>query len=158
MMLYRCDKYNQIYRYCRDEVLRADLQPVFKQVDIEMSYPSREELFTLIEGLMAAVFTLTGIEIPTPLPQMSFQEAMECYGSDKPDTRFEVCLQDFTEIFKQAGPGVFREMVDAGQTVRGLVAPNISYSRKSLDEFNTFIKQLGGAGVAWIRIGEDGNT
>src|SRR5207247_3594554 len=158
LMISGFEKYFQIVRCFRDEDLRADRQPEFTQVDIEMSFPSREALFTLIEGLMAAVFALTGIEIPTPLPQMTFQEAMECYGSDKPDTRFEVCLQDFTEIFKQAEPGGFREMVDAGQTVRGLVAPNISYSRKSLDEFNTFIKQLGGAGVAWIRIGEDGNT
>ena len=158
LMISGFEKYFQIVRCFRDEDLRADRQPEFTQVDIEMSFPSREALFTLIEGLMAAVFALTGIEIPTPLPQMTFQEAMECYGSDKPDTRFEVCLQDFTEIFKQAEPGGFREMVDAGQTVRGLVAPNISYSRKSLDEFNTFIKQLGGAGVAWIRIGEDANT
>src|SRR5439155_24304727 len=117
--------------------------PEFTQVDIEMSFPSSEALFTLIEGLMAAVFELAGIRIPTPLPRMSFQEAMERYGSDKPDTRFEVCLQDFTEIFKQAERSAFREIVDAGQTVRGLVASKTSYSRITLDELNAFIKQLG---------------
>jgi aspartyl-tRNA synthetase len=158
LMISGFEKYFQIVRCFRDEDLRADRQPEFTQVDIEMSFPSREALFTLIEGLMAAVFELTGIRIPTPLPRMSFQEAMERYGSDKPDTRFDVCLQDFTGIFELAEASAFREMADAGQTVRGLVAPKTSYSRKTLDEFNAFIKQLGGAGVAWIRIGEDGYT
>src|SRR5262245_35459333 len=158
LMISGFEKYFQIVRCFRDEDLRADRQPEFTQVDIELSFPSQDALFALIEGLMAAVFGLAGIQISTPLPRMSFQEAMEGYGSDKPDTRFEVHLQDFTEIFKQADASAFREMADAGQTVRGLLAPRTSYSRKTLDELNTFVKQLGGAGVAWIRLGEDGNT
>ncbi|PYS51983.1 MAG: aspartate--tRNA ligase [Acidobacteria bacterium] len=158
LMISGFEKYFQIVRCFRDEDLRADRQPEFTQVDIEMSFPSREVLFTLIEGLMTEVFASAGIGIPTPLPRMSFQEAMERYGSDKPDTRFDVCLQDFTEIFKQADASAFRQMADAGQTVRGLVAPKTSYSRKSLDDLNGFIKQLGGAGLAWIRMSEDGNA
>src|SRR5207248_7286205 len=101
-------------------------------------------------------FALNGTEIRTPLPRLSFQEAMERYGSDKPDTRFDVFLQDFTEIFKNGDAGVFREMAASGNTVRGLVAPKTAYSRKQLDDIALFVKQLGGAGVAWIKIGEDG--
>jgi aspartyl-tRNA synthetase len=89
---------------------------------------------------------------------MTFEEAMERYGSDKPDTRFEVFLQDFTAIFKTAEPSAFREIVDAGDTVRGIVAPKVSYSRKALDDLAAFVKQLGGAGIAWIKIGEEGTT
>jgi aspartyl-tRNA synthetase len=87
---------------------------------------------------------------------MSFETAMNRYGSDKPDTRFEVFLQDFTDVFKSAEAGVFREMADIGNTVRGLVAPRTSYSRKQLDDIAVFVKQLGGAGVAWTRLGEEG--
>src|SRR5262249_20928422 len=141
-----------------DEDLRADRQPEFTQLDIETSFPDRDELFSLIEGLMVKVFALNGIEIPTPLRRMTFDEAMERYGSDKPDTRFEVFLQDFTEIFKTADASAFREMVDAGDSVRGFVAPKVSYSRKQLDDIAAFVKQLGGAGIAWIKIGDEGTT
>src|SRR5438874_1583573 len=84
-------------------------------IDILMSFPSRETLFTMIEGMMSEVFALNGIHIPGQLPRMSFQEAMDRYGSDKPDTRFEVFLQDFTEIFKAADASVFREIAETGQ-------------------------------------------
>jgi aspartyl-tRNA synthetase len=87
---------------------------------------------------------------------MSFQEAMDRYGSDKPDTRFDVFLQDFTDIFKNAEAGVFRELAGIGNTVRGLVAPKTAYSRKQLDDIALYVKQLGGAGVGWIKIGDDG--
>src|SRR5438094_7055197 len=156
LMISGFDKYFQIVKCFRDEDLRADRQPEFTQVDIETSFPSRESLFALIEGLMVEVFSLNGIAIPRPLPRMSFQEAMDRYGSDKPDTRFDVFLQDFTDIFKSAESGVFREMAETGNTVRGLVAPKTAYSRKQLDDIALFVKQLGGAGVAWIKIGDDG--
>jgi len=158
LMISGFEKYFQIVKCFRDEDLRADRQPEFTQLDIEMSFPSREALFTLIEGLMVEVFALNGITIPTPLPRMSFEEAMDRYGSDKPDTRFEIYLQDFTDIFKAADASALREMVEAGQTVRGLVAPKVSYSRKALDDIDTFVKQLGAKGVAWIKVGEDGIT
>jgi aspartyl-tRNA synthetase len=156
LMVSGFEKYFQIVKCFRDEDLRADRQPEFTQIDIEMSFPRRDALFTMIEGMMAKVFALNGVNIPTPLPRMNFEEAMNRYGSDKPDTRFDVFLQDFTEIFKKGEAGVFREMADVGHTVRGLVAPKTSYSRKQLDDLALFVKQLGGAGVAWIKIGDEG--
>jgi aspartyl-tRNA synthetase len=156
LMVSGFEKYFQIVKCFRDEDLRADRQPEFTQIDIEMSFPRREALFSMIEGMMAEVFALKGIKIPMPLPKMSFEEAMDRYGSDKPDTRFEVFLQDFTEIFKDADAGVFRDLAQTGNTVRGLVAPKTAYSRKQLDDIALFVKQLGGAGVAWIKIGDDG--
>jgi aspartyl-tRNA synthetase len=156
LMVSGFEKYFQIVKCFRDEDLRADRQPEFTQIDIETSFPRREALFSMIEGMMTKVFALKGIQIPTPLPRMSFQEAMDRYGSDKPDTRFDVFLQDFTSIFKSAETGVFREMADIGNTVRGLVAPKTAYSRKQLDDIALFVKQLGGAGVGWIKIGDDG--
>ena len=158
LMISGFEKYFQIVKCFRDEDLRADRQPEFTQVDIEISFPVRDDLFALIEGMMASVFALNGINIPTPLPRMTFEEAMERYGSDKPDTRFDVFLQDFTEIFKTAEPSAFREIVDAGDAVRGFVAPKVTYSRKALDDIAAFVKQLGGAGVAWIKIGDEGTT
>jgi aspartyl-tRNA synthetase len=156
LMVSGFEKYFQIVKCFRDEDLRADRQPEFTQLDIEMSFPRREALFTMIEGLITKVFALKGISVPLPLTRMSFQEAMDRYGSDKPDTRFEVFLQDFTDIFKRAESGVFREMAESGNTVRGLVAPKTAYSRKQLDDLALYVKQLGGAGVAWIKIGDDG--
>jgi len=156
LMISGFEKYFQIVKCFRDEDLRADRQPEFTQIDIETSFPRREELFTMIEGMMSKVFGLKGINIPLPLPRINFEEAMNRYGSDKPDTRFDVFLQDFTDIFKSAESGVFREMAETGNTVRGLVAPKTAYSRKQLDDIAAYVKQLGGAGVAWIKIGEDG--
>ena len=156
LMISGFEKYFQIVKCFRDEDLRADRQPEFTQIDIEISFPRRDALFEMIEGMMAKVFALKGIMIRTPLPRMSFQEAMDRYGSDKPDTRFDVFLQDYTDIFKTGESGVFRDLAETGGTVRGLVAPKTSYSRKQLDDLALYVKQLGGAGVAWIRIGEDG--
>jgi aspartyl-tRNA synthetase len=99
---------------------------------------------------------LKGIDLPRPLPRMTWDQAMQQYGSDKPDTRFEVFLQDYTDLFKTAETSVFRELADSGQSIRGLVAPGLSYSRKQIDDLNAYIKQIGGAGVAWIKLGADG--
>jgi aspartyl-tRNA synthetase len=150
------ERYYQIVRCFRDEDLRADRQPEFTQVDIEMSFPSQEELFPIMEQMMVEVFALNGVNISTPIPRMSFEEAMEKYGSDKPDTRFDVLLQDFTEIFKKAEPGVFREMAEGGQTIRGFMAPRVSYSRKVLDDLTAHMKQMGAAGLAWIKPTNEG--
>jgi aspartyl-tRNA synthetase len=156
LMISGFDRYYQIVRCFRDEDLRADRQPEFTQVDIEMSFPSQEELFPIIEEMMVEVFALNGISISRPIPRISFEEAMDKYGSDKPDTRFEVFLQDFTEIFKKAEPGVFREMADSGQTIRGFMAPGVSYSRKVLDDLTNYVKQMGAAGLAWIKPTSEG--
>jgi len=156
LMISGFERYYQIVRCFRDEDLRADRQPEFTQVDIEMSFLSQEELFPIIEEMMVDVFALNGVKMPTPIPRMSFEEAMEKYGSDKPDTRFDVLLQDFTEIFKKAEPGVFREMAEAGQTIRGFMAPGVSYSRKVLDDLTNYMKQMGAVGLAWIKPTSEG--
>jgi aspartyl-tRNA synthetase len=156
LMISGFERYYQIVRCFRDEDLRADRQPEFTQVDIEMSFPSQEELFPIMEQMMVEVFALNGVNISTPIPRMSFEEAMEKYGSDKPDTRFDVLLQDFTEIFKKAEPGVFREMAEGGQTIRGFMAPRVSYSRKVLDDLTAHMKQMGAAGLAWIKPTNEG--
>jgi aspartyl-tRNA synthetase len=158
LMISGFEKYFQIVRCFRDEDLRADRQPEFTQVDIEMSFPSQQELFSLIEGMMKDVFALRDIDIPLPLPRLTFEDAMNRYGSDKPDTRFDVFLQDFTDIFKTAQPCVFRDMAESGQTIRGLLAPKVSYSRKVLDELTNYVKQMGAAGLAWVKPGDDGLT
>ena len=156
LMISGFERYYQIVRCFRDEDLRADRQPEFTQVDIEMSFPSQEELFPIIEEMMVEVFALNGVQVSTPIPRMSFEEAMDKYGSDKPDTRFDVLLQDFTEIFKKADPGVFREMAEGGQTIRGFMAPGVSYSRKVLDDLTAYVKQMGAAGLAWIKPTNEG--
>jgi aspartyl-tRNA synthetase len=158
LMISGFDKYFQIVRCFRDEDLRADRQPEFTQIDIEMSFPSVDELFPLIEGMMREVFALKGVDIPTPLPRMGYEDAMKRYGSDKPDTRFDVFIQDFTGIFKSAEPSVFRDTVESGGTIRGIVAPKVNYSRKALDDLAAFVKQLGGAGIAWIKPADEGVT
>jgi aspartyl-tRNA synthetase len=156
LMISGFDRYYQIVRCFRDEDLRADRQPEFTQVDIEMSFPSQEELFPIIEQMMVEVFALNGIAVSTPIPRISFEEAMNKYGSDKPDTRFDVFLQDFTEIFKKGEPGVFREMAESGKTIRGFMAPGVSYSRKVLDDLTNYVKQMGAAGLAWIKPTSEG--
>jgi aspartyl-tRNA synthetase len=156
LMIAGFEKYYQIVRCFRDEDLRADRQPEFTQVDIEMSFPSQEELFGIIEEMMVNVFALNGVQISTPLPRITFDEAMNKYGSDKPDTRFDVFLQDFSGIFKKADACVFREMAEAGQTIRGFMAPGVSYSRKVLDDLTNYVKQMGAAGLAWIKPTDEG--
>ncbi len=151
LMVAGFEKYFQIVRCFRDEDLRADRQPEFTQLDVEMSFPDTDALFSLMEGLMRDVFKLRGVEVETPFPRMSYREAMDRYGSDKPDTRFGVELEDFSAIFAEGGESLFKEMVGSGQTVRGLVAP-VAYSRKTLDELDAFMKHLGGAGLAWVQV------
>jgi aspartyl-tRNA synthetase len=145
------EKYFQIVRCFRDEDLRADRQPEFTQLDLEMSFPEIDTLFSLMEGLMHAVYGLGGIEVPTPFPRIRYRDAMERYGSDKPDTRFGVEIRDFSAIFADGDDSLFRQIVAGGQTVRGIVAP-VAYSRKVLDDLDTFIKRLGGAGITWVEV------
>ena len=157
LMVSGFEKYFQIVRCFRDEDLRADRQPEFTQIDIEVSFPDEDGFFSSIEGLMAAVFGVQDIEIEVPFPRMRYVEAMDRYGSDKPDTRFGSELSDFSEVFRAAEPSLFREIVESGNTVRGFVAP-VSYSRKVSDEIDEFVRQLGGAGVAWVKVSDEGWT
>ena len=151
LMVSGFEKYFQVVRCFRDEDLRADRQPEFTQLDVEMSFPEQESFFSLMEGLMAEVFRGENIEVSLPFARMGFEEAMDRYGSDKPDTRFGVELQDISSIFADGDDSLFRQIVEKGQTVRGFLAP-VAYSRKILDELDAFIKQLGGAGIAWVEV------
>ena len=153
LMISGFEKYFQVVRCFRDEDLRADRQPEFTQLDVELSFPEQEAFFSLVEGLMAEVFRGEGIEVGLPFARMSYEEAMDRYGSDKPDTRFGVELQDLSSIFAQGEESLFKGIVEKGQTVRGFLAP-VAYSRKILDELDAFIKQLGGAGIAWVEATE----
>jgi aspartyl-tRNA synthetase len=158
LMVSGVDKYFQIVRCFRDEDLRADRQPEFTQLDIEVSFPDLDAFFASIEGLMQAVFRVGGVELTTPFPRLSYHEAMERYGSDKPDTRFSVELTDLSDVFAASEPSLFRRVVEEGNTVRGFLAP-VAYSRKVLDELDAFVKQLGGAGIAWVEVtGSDPRT
>jgi aspartyl-tRNA synthetase len=151
LMVAGFEKYFQVVRCFRDEDLRADRQPEFTQLDVEMSFPEQESFFSLMEGLMAEVFRGENIEVSLPFARLGFEEAMDRYGSDKPDTRFGVELQDISSIFADGDDSLFRGIVEKGQTVRGFLAP-VAYSRKILDELDAFIKQLGGAGIAWVEV------
>ena len=151
LMVSGFEKYFQVVRCFRDEDLRADRQPEFTQLDVELSFPEQEAFFSLVEGLMAEVFRGEDIEVGLPFARMNYEEAMDRYGSDKPDTRFGVELQDLSSIFAEGEESLFKGIVEKGQTVRGFLAP-VAYSRKILDELDAFIKQLGGAGIAWVEV------
>ncbi|MDE7389442.1 MAG: aspartate--tRNA ligase, partial [Lachnospiraceae bacterium] len=152
------DKYMQIARCFRDEDLRADRQPEFTQIDIEMSYVDMEDILELGEGFIKYVFKKTlDIDIPTPFPRFTYNEVMERYGSDKPDTRFGMELFNLTDEVKDCGFGVFKSAVDGGGSVRGITAKGALkiYSRKEIDKLTETAKGIGAKGMAWIRMTDD---
>ena len=153
LMVSGMDKYFQIVRCFRDEDLRADRQPEFTQVDIEMSFVDEEKVMTMAEGLMARVFKdVMGQEITVPFPRMKYDEAMARYGVDKPDTRFGLELVDITSIVRGSSFKVFgsAELVKAMK-----VSGGESLTRKEIDEFTEFVKNYGAFGLAWIKIREN---
>ncbi|MBR2315264.1 MAG: aspartate--tRNA ligase [Clostridia bacterium] len=153
------DRYMQIARCFRDEDLRADRQPEFTQVDVEMSFVDMEDVLEMGEGYMKRVFKeALGVEIETPLPRLTFKEAMERFGSDKPDTRYAMELYDLSDIVKDSAFSVFSSAVAGGGSVRGITAKNAvtTYTRKEIDKLIETVKGIGGKGLAWIRINEDG--
>lgn len=153
------DKYMQIARCFRDEDLRADRQPEFTQIDLEMSFVDMEDVLALGEGYIKRVFKdALNIDIPTPFPRYTYNQVMERYGSDKPDTRFDMELFDLTDIVKDCGFGVFKSAVDGGGSVRGITAKNAvkTYSRKEIDKLTEFVRGIGAKGLAWIRMTDDG--
>ncbi len=154
LMLSGFDRYFQLARCYRDEDLRADRQPEFTQIDLEMSFVEMEDVLKIGEGLVGRLFReVLGIEIPTPLPRMTYTEAMESYGSDKPDARFEMKLQDLSDIVKNCGFGVFADTVKNGGTVRAITAKNAAsvYTRKEIDKLTEEAKGIGAKGLAFIR-------
>lgn len=157
LMVSGLDRYYQMARCFRDEDLRADRQPEFTQIDIEVSFLERDSFFTLMEGLVQDVFKkVKGIDVPTPFKHMEYSEAMNKYGSDKPDTRFAMEINDLGEILKGSEFKVFAGPLSSGGTVRGIKA-NAAFSRKEVDELTEFVKRYGAKGLAWIAI-KDGEV
>ncbi len=157
LMVSGMDRYVQICKCFRDEDLRADRQPEFTQVDVEMSFARPETIFNMIEPLMREIFRVSGREIEIPFPRMPYAEAMATYGSDKPDLRCGMPILDLREHFRESGFRVFRDIVAGGGTVRGFVIPNASaYSRSEVDGIVDQAKALGATGLIWARRLEDG--
>ena len=158
LMLSGFDRYMQIARCYRDEDLRADRQPEFTQIDLEMSFVEKEDVFTIAEGYIKRLFKdVLNVDIPTPLTRLTYTEAMENYGSDKPDTRFDMKIKDLSDIVENCGFGVFADTVKNGGTVRAITAKNAAgvYTRKEIDKLTEEAKGIGAKGLAFIRWVED---
>ncbi len=152
------DRYFQITRCFRDEDQRADRQPEFTQIDIEMSFVQPEDVFALVEPLMARLMKLIGVTVETPFPRMAYRDAMDRYGSDKPDVRFDMPLTDFSERVRDCGFKVFSGCVAGGGRVKGLCAPGAAgKSRKDIEALESWLKRdYGVRGLAWLKCTADG--
>ncbi len=153
------DRYIQLARCFRDEDLRADRQPEFTQIDLEMSFVDVEDVLDMIEKYIHRVFKeAVDVEVPEKLPRLTYTEAMERYGSDKPDTRFDMELYDLSDEVKNSEFVVFKSALEAGGTVRGITAKNAvkTLSRKEIDKLTETAKGFGAKGLAWIRMTDDG--
>ena len=154
LMVAGMDRYFQIVKCFRDEDLRADRQLEFTQIDVEMSFVDQEEIFTIVEGLMKRFFKeVWNRELQTPLPRLSFDEAMEKYGSDKPDLRFNLEMKTLNNVFTNTGFKVFKDTADNGGVITGLLAQGCGeYTRNQLDVLTDFVKGHGAKGLIWIRV------
>ena len=158
LMVAGTDRYMQIVKCFRDEDLRADRQPEFTQIDLEMSFVDQDDVIEIQEGFLKRVFKeLMNIEIETPFPRISYQEAMERYGSDKPDTRFGFELKKLNDIVFGCEFKVFTDALAAGGDVRGICIPGgaSQYTRKKIDKLTEAVKSYGAKGMVWIKIEED---
>ena len=154
LMIAGFDRYIQLARCFRDEDLRADRQPEFTQIDLEMSFVDVEDVLEMVEGFVKRIFSdVLEIDIPTPLPRMTYKEAMEKYGSDKPDTRYGMEITDLSDVVKDCGFGVFTGAIEAGGSVRAIVAKNAAdtLTRKEIDKLTEYVKGIGAKGLAYIR-------
>jgi len=158
LMVSGFDRYFQIARCFRDEDARGDRQPEFTQIDIEMSFVSRDDVFELVEGLFLNIFTKSiDREITVPFPRIAYDEAMNLYGSDKPDLRFGLQMQDFGPFAQRGGFEVFKKVVEGGGVMKALVAPGCGeYSRKQITDLEAVAKVYGAAGLAWMKVTEAG--
>jgi aspartyl-tRNA synthetase len=156
-MIAGLDKYYQIARCFRDEDLRADRQPEFSQLDIEMSFATPDQIYSLVEGLFARVFKLIGVDLPTPFPRFTFAEVMQRFGSDKPDLRIEgMELKDLAPALTETTFAPFAGALGAGGQVKGMaVRGGAAMSRKTLDELQEFAKRYGAGALAWIKLGDE---
>ena len=153
------DRYMQIARCFRDEDLRADRQPEFTQIDLEMSFVDMEDILEIGEGYIKRVFKdVLDIDIPTPFPRYTYNEVMERFGSDKPDTRYGMEITDLTDEVRECGFGVFKSAIEGGGSVRCITAKNAvkTYTRKEIDKLTEFVRGIGAKGMAWIRMTDDG--
>ena len=159
LMVAGMEKYFQITRCFRDEDLRADRQPEFTQLDMEMSFVERDEVIRLVDGMVGAIFRETlGVELPSSFPHITYKEAMEKYGSDRPDLRFDLPLIDVAPLLGNTEFKVFRSILDKGGMIKGINGKNCAneLSRKEIDALTGFVGQHGAKGLAWIAIKEDG--
>jgi len=158
LMVAGFERYYQIVKCFRDEDLRADRQPEFTQIDLEMSFVEENDVISLMEELLAVVFkAVKGIELQRPFPRLPYQEAMDRYGSDKPDTRFGLELKDISDIAQASDFKVFLQAVELGGQVRGFAAPKMAgLSRKEVDDLTNEAKLFGAKGLAWIKVTDSG--
>lgn len=156
-MIAGLDKYFQIARCFRDEDLRADRQPEFTQLDLEMSFATLDQIYSVTEGLFARVFKLIGVELPLPFPRYTYAEAMRRWGSDKPDLRIESMeLQSLAPALEGTDFAPYASALAAGGEVKGIVVRGgAGLSRKTLDELGEFAKRYGAGGLAWIKLGDE---
>jgi aspartyl-tRNA synthetase len=158
LMVAGLDRYVQITKCFRDEDLRADRQPEFTQIDVEMSFVDESDVQQIAEGMIARIFReLLGVEIALPLPRLTYKQAMEWYGTDKPDTRFEMKITTLNSLVQSSGFKVFAENVAKGGVVAGIVVPGgASLTRNQMDNLVDYTKSIGGAGLAYIKWTENG--
>jgi aspartyl-tRNA synthetase len=159
LMVGGVEKYYQIAKCFRDEDLRSDRQPEFTQIDLEMSFVEQQDVINLIEGLLVDTFKEARVEIKPPFIQMTYKEAVERYGSDRPDTRFDLELFDVTDIMQASSFEAFKEVIADGGTVRAIKIPNIAnYSRKDMDDVRNLAISYGAKGLAWVTYMETGEV
>lgn len=154
LMIAGFDRYIQLARCFRDEDLRADRQPEFTQIDMEMSFADVDDILAIGEGLIKRLMKeIMDTDLPTPLPRLKYNDAMSLYGSDKPDTRFDMTIKDLSETVRDTGFSVFADAVGNGGSVRGIVAKNAAsaLTRKEIDKLTEFVKGIGAKGLAYIR-------
>ena len=159
LMVAGTDRYFQIVKCFRDEDLRADRQPEFTQIDLEMSFADSDDVISMQEGLLKRIMKeLKRIDIDTPFPRLTYKEAMERYGSDKPDTRFDIELNKLNDIFEESDFMVFKDALETGGDIRGISVPGgaAEFSRKKIDKLTDEAKHYGAKGLLWIKVEEDG--
>ena len=158
LMVAGVDRYFQIVKCFRDEDLRADRQPEFTQLDMEMSFVQPEDVMEVVEGMITLLFKeLKGIDLPKPFPRLTWHEAMSRFGSDKPDTRFGLELRDLTDALRTSKAKVFTGAIERGGVVKGIcVSKGSELSRKDLDDLTPFVATFGAKGVAWAKLTDEG--
>ncbi|MBC7999126.1 MAG: aspartate--tRNA ligase [Leptolyngbya sp.] len=160
LMISGIDRYYQVARCFRDEDLRADRQPEFTQIDMELSFTDEEDVIGVTESLLTAAFKESNIDLKPPFQRLSYQESMERFGNDKPDLRFDMEIKDLTEVAKTCNFKVFRDNADAGGVLKGIClkggAETDPVSRKTLDLWQDFVKLQGGKGLAWVIYSKEG--